>query len=112
MEINNTINVIGGGVQPEQYVAQGKSTPEVNTKPVQNTNGAEKQLIEAIEKANQIQKGTTECQFSIHEATKQVMIKIIDTTTKEVVKEIPSKEILDKFATMCEVNGLFVDKKM
>ena len=112
MAINNTMNIVDNGVKQEQYTMQTKAAPEVNTKVAQSKNGAERELISAIEKANHIQKGTTECQFSIHEDTKQVMIKIIDTTTKEVIKEIPSEEILDKFATMCKVNGLFVDEKM
>ncbi len=80
--------------------------PKVNT-----DSRSEKTLIEAIEKANHIQLKSTECKFSIHEETKQIMIKLIDTSTKEVVKEIPSEKILDMFATMCEVAGLFVDEK-
>jgi len=68
-------------------------------------------IIGAIEHANNIQTGTTECQFSIHKDTKQIMIKIIDAQTKEVIKEIPSEKILDMVANMCEVAGLFVDTK-
>lgn len=52
-----------------------------------------------------------EFKFSIHERTKQVMIKIIDRKTKEVVKEIPEEKILDMVAQMCEHAGLYVDEK-
>ena len=74
-------------------------------------NRVERELIEAIEKVNNIKKGTAECQFSIHKETKQILIKLIDTTTKEVIKEIPPEKILDAFATMCETAGIFIDKK-
>ncbi|WP_054739618.1 flagellar protein FlaG [Cellulosilyticum ruminicola] len=113
MNISNTpgmTNISGG---KEHYVAQGKTTQGNIGQSTTGTYGTnvEKELIQAIEKANHLQKGTTECQFSIHKDTKQVMIKIVDTSTKEVVREIPSEKILDMFATMCEVNGLFVDEK-
>nr|WP_302599113.1 flagellar protein FlaG [uncultured Cellulosilyticum sp.] len=91
-----------------------QSNPGINIPKTSTTSGttqAEKQLIQAIESANHWQTETTECEFSIHEETKEIMIKIIDTTTKEVIKEIPSEKILDMFATMCEVTGLFVDEK-
>ncbi len=73
--------------------------------------GIEKQLINAIEQASHIQKGTTECQFSIHKKTKQILIKLVDSKTKEVIKEIPPEKILDAVASLCETAGLFVDKK-
>ena len=81
-----------------------------NTETTRNENGAQA-LVEAIEKANHIEKGNTECQFSIHEKTNQIMIKIVDQTTKQVIKEIPSEQILDMIAKMCDLVGVFVDEK-
>lgn len=120
MAISNTISTMSGinmatsgnvtsGISNQQYEAQTSTPSGVGR--VESTGGVEKQLINAIEKANQLQRGTTECQFSIHQETKQVMIKLVDSTTKEVIKEIPSEKILDMFATMCEAAGLFVDTK-
>ncbi|CAH2211902.1 flagellar protein FlaG [Tepidibacter aestuarii] len=72
----------------------------------------EKKLIEAIEKANKELVGTnTHLKFSIHERTKQIAVKIIDSETEEVIKEIPSEKILDMIADMCERSGIFVDQK-
>ena len=68
-------------------------------------------FIDAIEKANHIEVGTTECQFYIHEKTNQIMIKIVDKSTKEIIKEIPSEKILDMVAKMCDLAGVFVDEK-
>lgn len=86
----------------------GTNGPKVNT---DGMTQVEKQLIQTIEKANHLQSGATECQFSVHEATKQIMIKVIDINTKEVIKEIPSEKILDMVADMCELAGVFVDEK-
>lgn len=72
----------------------------------------EKTIINAIEKANQKLSGADrEFEFSVHEKTKQILVKIIDKETKEVVREIPSEKILDMVAKLCELNGLFVDEK-
>ena len=114
MNVAGSMNIgagsnISGGISPQHHEAQ-VSTPNGGGK-IETTSGMEKQFINAIEEANQIKRGTTECQFSIHQETKQVMIKLVDLTTKEVIKEIPSEKLLDMFATMCEVAGLFVDTK-
>ena len=79
--------------------------------PVQFPIGNNRSMVEAIEKANHIETGTTECQFSVHEKTNQIMIKIVNQQTKEVIKEIPSEKILDMVANMCKLAGVFVDEK-
>jgi uncharacterized FlaG/YvyC family protein len=40
-----------------------------------------------------------------------IIVKIIDTDTKEVIREIPSEKILDMFANMLELAGLLVDER-
>ncbi|MBP2027775.1 flagellar protein FlaG [Acetoanaerobium pronyense] len=72
----------------------------------------EKQLIEAVESGNkELKHLETNLRFSIHEKTKQITVKIIDTATDEVIKEIPSEKILDMVAAMMEKAGLLVDKR-
>lgn len=72
----------------------------------------EEAIIKAIETANQkLSEGSHEFKFSIHEKTKQIMVKVIDSSTKEVVRELPPEKILDMVANMCEAAGLFVDEK-
>ena len=52
-----------------------------------------------------------ELQFSVHERTKQITIKILDKESKEVIKELPPEKILDMVANMCEAAGLYIDEK-
>jgi flagellar protein FlaG len=72
----------------------------------------EKQLIEAIEKTNKAIEGTF-CSFrySVHDETKQIMVKVIDNKTQEVIKEIPPEKILDMVAKIWEVAGIMVDER-
>lgn len=73
---------------------------------------SEEALVEAIEKANRAIIGAkTQFEFSIHEKTKQIMVKVIDTNTQEVIREIPPEKILDMVAKMWEVAGILVDER-
>lgn len=73
---------------------------------------SEKVVIEAIERATRaILGGNRKFEFSIHEKTKQIMIKVINSDTNEIVREIPPEKILDMVATMWEMAGLIVDER-
>ncbi|NLM74436.1 MAG: flagellar protein FlaG [Clostridiaceae bacterium] len=69
-------------------------------------------LEKAIERANKaMEVQNRQLQFEIHEKTKEIMVKIIDSETKEVVREIPPEKLLDMFASMLEFAGLLVDER-
>jgi len=73
---------------------------------------SEKAVIQAIQKANRAISGANRrFEFSIHEKTKEVMIKVIDSDTNDVIREIPSEKILDMIASMWEMAGLIVDER-
>lgn len=50
--------------------------------------------------------------FELHEKLKEYYVKVVDSATDEVIREIPSKKFLDMYAEMTEYMGLFVDKKI
>lgn len=68
--------------------------------------------IKMIEKANKAITGAT-CSFeySIHEGTKEIMVKVINKETQEVIREIPPEKILDMVAKMWELAGIVVDER-
>ena len=70
-------------------------------------------LIEnAVEKANENLIGSKrKLEYIMHEKTKKVMVKIINSETMEVVREIPSEKALNMFAKMLELAGLLADQK-
>ncbi|MGL6174143.1 MAG: flagellar protein FlaG [Cellulosilyticaceae bacterium] len=72
----------------------------------------EKAILGAVESTNkQIQGAEKEFEFSFHEGTKQVMLKIINKENKTVIREIPPEKILDLITAMCQKAGVFVDEK-
>ncbi|MER2261222.1 MAG: flagellar protein FlaG [Psychrobacillus sp.] len=54
----------------------------------------------------------TELRFKYHDELETYYVTLIDSKTDEVVREIPSKKLMDMYAAMCEFVGLFVDKKI
>ena len=77
-----------------------------------NNLSKENQIKSAVDKANKAMKYTqTRCEFSYHEPTKSISIKIIDTQTDEVLREVPPEKILDMVEKMWEMAGLLVDEK-
>jgi flagellar protein FlaG len=54
---------------------------------------------------------STHLKFEFHDELKEYYVTIVNDSTKEVVKEIPSKKVLDMYAAMTEFVGLMVDKK-
>ncbi|KON86292.1 flagellar protein FlaG [Sporosarcina globispora] len=73
----------------------------------------EKQVIEVIESMNKfLQASHTSLKFELHEELNEYYVTLVDDVTQEVVKEIPSKKLLDVYAAMTEFLGLMVDKKI
>ncbi len=78
----------------------------------QNKDVSENQIKQAIRDANNKMKAhRTRCEFSYHEETKRVSIKVLDEDTKEVIREIPPEETLQMIQKMWELAGLLVDEK-
>ena len=78
---------------------------------VENSLEQEQQVIKAIEKANKhIRTYDRRLEFSIHDTTKQIMVKVINTENDSVIREIPSEKVLDMVAHLWEISGILVDE--
>lgn len=74
---------------------------------------SQEEVIDIIEKANKdFVAYDRRFEFSIHEATKEIMVKVIDVTTDEVIRELPPEKVLDMVAAIWEVAGIIVDRKI
>lgn len=68
------------------------------------------QIRKAVEKLNK-NMSHSEAIFGFHEDTNRITIKIVDSTTKEVIKELPPEKTLDMIAKVWELAGMLVDEK-
>ncbi len=101
---NNSVNA--------RDIKSNESYQNLVHKPELQLSMDEKQWINIIERANKaLTGGNRNFEFSIHEATKEIVVKVIDTDTNEVIREIPNQKILDMVAKMWELSGIFVDER-
>lgn len=68
------------------------------------------QIRKAVEQLNKSM-ANSEAVFGIHEGTNRVTIKIVDKSTKEVIKELPPEKTLDMIARVWDLAGILVDEK-
>ncbi|WP_156288319.1 flagellar protein FlaG [Oceanobacillus salinisoli] len=50
--------------------------------------------------------------FEMHEKLERYYVTVIDSDSKEVLKEIPPKKLLDMYAEMADFMGFLIDKKV
>jgi flagellar protein FlaG len=73
---------------------------------------SDEQLVKAIERAIKAMQGkATNLEFSVHEQTKLIAVKVKDSETGEVIREIPPEKSLDFVAKLWEMAGIFIDEK-
>lgn len=78
-----------------------------------NVSVAEEQLIKTIERAvKSLQGPQTTLEISIHEKTHDIMVKVLNKDTGELIREVPPEKTLDLVAKMMEIAGILVDEKV
>jgi len=53
-------------------------------------------------------------QFKVHENTNRIMIRVVNTQTKEVIREVPPEQVLNanaKFREVLHLIGILMDEK-
>ena len=90
-----------------------KVTNTEENKNTQNeSENKEKEIKSAVIKINKFLEGeSTHLQYEKHDVLNEMIVKVVDNNTSEVLREIPLRKILDMVAKMCEMAGVLVDKK-
>lgn len=120
------IQSVAAAVDNFSRVSAASEKPEGGSEDLLNRNGQEQSYDEGVpiqevskEKVEnairdinaKIRPTHTECQFSYHEATKRISIKVLDQESGEVIREIPPEKTLDMIAKSLELAGILVDEK-
>ncbi len=72
----------------------------------------DRQIKDAIEKINsKIKDHRTRCEFTYHEESNRISIKMIDEATDEVIKEIPPEDTIKMADRLWEMAGLLLDER-
>ena len=91
----------------DHSIPQNLNEFERNVLPV-----SEQVVVDALERVNRSLAGSSRrFDISIHEKTNEIMVKVIDSETDKVIREIPPEKILDMVAKLWELAGLIVDER-
>ena len=90
--------------------AQEKGRADGGEQQGKEQQSSNEQFRKAVEQLNKSM-ANSEAVFGIHEDTNRVTIKIVDKTTKEVIKELPPEKTLDMIARVWDMAGILVDER-
>lgn len=96
--------------QDENIIASDKDTLALKGDNYQKVK--EKTLKTAVDKLNYFfSDKESSIEYEKHDVFNTYIVKIVDRETREVIREIPPRKILDMVASMCEIAGVLLDKK-
>lgn len=116
MDINsilkNTINSLS-----EPHHINAHKSGELNIIEVNNIKGDREVSTEDVESVmgslNKAARNVdSRVSFSYHEKTKRILMRITDPVTREVVKQIPSREMIRILENIHDLVGMFVDEQV
>ncbi|MCK4257413.1 MAG: flagellar protein FlaG [Halanaerobiales bacterium] len=98
-EINNEIHKKNDNIEQTKNTLQGSES--------------KKSILEITNELNEMVKTfNRKLEFSVHEDTNRVMVKVVDTETDEIIREIPPEAVLDIVAKMQDTFSIFVDVRV
>jgi len=100
---------------PELAANQVTDAPKIETVKAEaaKANANNPQQIEEAVKAVQkfVQPMASNLQFTIDEETGIKVVKVIDTATKDVIRQFPSEEILQIAKALDKLQGILIEQK-
>lgn len=72
-----------------------------------------REIGKAVDDLNKLMESNqTHLKFQMHDKLKEYYVEVINDSTNEVIKQIPSKKLMDVAAKIQEMVGILVDEKM
>lgn len=102
-------------LSPANIAVQRTILPEVKGKTEEEKKPADLSQIAgiAMDLRNKMQAlNNVDLNFSVHSASGKIMVTVVNEDTGKVIREIPSRELLDLAAKLEEFIGLIFDKKV
>jgi flagellar protein FlaG len=97
-------------VAPAESQAAVSAVPSVTGKaPAAGAQPSREDLAAAVKKINDsLPPSAQSLQFSIDEDSKDIVVKVIDQATREVVRQIPSEEALELAKSLDKMRGMLI----
>lgn len=114
MRINNTLKTVPAIQNKEDMVQEQSQQRQTKDQLEMMQETVTKSKVKTtVEKLNDfMEPALSDLKFVYHEKLDEYYVTVIDPSTKEVIKEIPPKKMLDMYAAMAEYMGILVDEKV
>lgn len=94
----------------------GRSKGDISTREISNVEadkiGLKTAVKDVVDRLNTIEDFHDRgIRFSVDEETEKVVIKIVDSNTNEVIRQIPPEEVLNMIRRLDEFQGLLINKR-
>ena len=95
-----------------ELAANALVAPLAESKPAEKPPASEDQLKDAIKAANDfVQPINNAVEFSLDKESDKMIVKVVDTATKEVIRQFPSEEMLALAQALDKIQGLLIKQK-
>ncbi len=95
---NNPVHAEAAAPREEEHRPEAGKVPEGNMKDIADT------LNSAARSVNQ------RVVFDVNDKTNRIVMKVVNTENNEVIREIPSRELMRVYEHIHELIGMFVDE--
>jgi len=85
---------------------------QTQAKQSESTMSGMKQFTDAIAESMNMDMSSARVSFSKDTNTGDIVIRVIDSETDEVIKQIPSKEVIELRKRLGDLQGLLLDRKV
>lgn len=111
-EFSNTPGTTSEPAQISVEAAGSSSSRDLLHKDKYELSLSDQAVKKAIEKANKAMDGyERKFEYKVHEKTGDLLVKVVNTETNEVVREIPNEKLLDLMDKLQELAGINIDEK-
>ncbi|MFX3687983.1 MAG: flagellar protein FlaG [Paenibacillus sp.] len=113
--ISNVQQQADNSLSAESQITNIKTAKDIRSKELQGVQLTlgQQHLIQNIERAVKALEGPqTTLDISIHEKTHDIMVKVLNKETGEIIREVPPEKTLDLVANLMEIAGIIVDEKI
>ena len=109
--INNSLSTKPRANEAPEEVTRKRQ--EIADRPEQADSASEQKAIQPEELLNQIKSITEDGQYSVrferNKDTEELVVKVVDSETDEVVRQIPPEELMELTKTLKELQGNLVN---
>lgn len=102
----------GGTLQQNPRTEMAAQTPPAAGQTAANTLPTDDEVKSSVKALNELTRSmNSSLSFSIDKDTGQTVVKVVDSSTDEVIKQIPSEEILAISKAIDQLKGVFIKQK-